>query len=261
MQEILRKSSDSLNRSGVFLYHHHLKENIEIHWHEFYEIEYITAGKGKAYINDRVYELRPNSLLFLSPVDFEKIEVEDSLSIVNIAFSGATISSKINSLLPYGCAIQDYPDEIFNILLRDYQINDEWFYHKYTRLVNCILIDIVRNFSKSTEIIESSPIIKALHFMDLNFKNQITLEQISKHVGLTPTYFSSLFHSKMNTTFKEYLTSLRLDYASKLLIISDFSSTEICYTSGFSDFSSFSRAFKKRFSMSPSEYKRQTQKG
>jgi len=59
----------------------------------------------------------------------------------------------------------------------------------------------------------------------------------------------------MNTTFKEYLTSLRLDYAAKLLIISDFSSTEICYTSGFNDFSSFSRAFKKKFFISPSEYR------
>ena len=195
--------------------------------------------------------------MFLFPVDFEKIEVEGSLSVVNLAFSGAIISSKINSLLPYGCAIYNYPSEIFTLLLKDYKINDEWFYHKYTRLVNCILIDVVRKFSKTTEIIESSPIIKALHFMDLNFKNQISLEQISKHVGLTPTYFSSLFHEKMNTTFKEYLTSLRLDYAEKLLFISDFSSTEICYTSGFNDFSSFSRAFKKRFSLSPSEYKKQ----
>ena len=115
------------------------------------------------YINEKVYELKPNTLLFLSPVDFEKIEVEGSLSVVNLAFSGAIISSKINSLLPYGCAIYNYPSEIFTLLLKDYKINDEWFYHKYTRLVNCILIDVVRKFSKTTEIIESSPIIKALH--------------------------------------------------------------------------------------------------
>ena len=257
MQDILRKTSDSLDKSGVFLTHHHLKLGIDIHWHEFYEIEYITAGSGKVYINDKAYELRPNTLLFLSPVDFEKIEVENSLSIVNLAFSGAIISTKISSLLPYGCAIYDYPSEIFDILLRDFKIYDEWFYQKYTQLVSCVLIDVIRKFSKSTKIIETSPIIKALHFMDLNFKNQISLEQISRHVGLTPTYFSSLFHQKMNTTFKEYLTSLRLDYAAKLLVISDFSSTEICYTSGFNDFSSFSRAFKKRFSLSPSEYKKQ----
>ncbi|MBQ3088297.1 MAG: helix-turn-helix transcriptional regulator [Clostridia bacterium] len=261
MQEILRKTSKSLNKSGLFLYHHHLTKSIDIHWHEFYEIEYITAGKGKAYINEKVYELRPNTLLFLSPVDFEKLEVEGSVDVLNLAFSGAIISSKINSLLPYGCAIYDYPSEIFNILLKDYKINDQWFYKKYTNLVNCILIDIVRSFSKSTEIIESSPIIKALHFMDLNFKNQITLEQISSHVGLTPTYFSTLFHQKMSTTFKEYLTSLRLDYAAKLLIISDFSSTEICYASGFNDFSSFARAFKKRFLITPFEYREKNKNG
>lgn len=259
MQEILRKTSKTFNRPGAFLYHHHLTQNIDIHWHEFYEIEYITSGKGTAYINEKAYELKPNTLLFLSPVDFERIEIDGSLSIVNVAFSSAIISSKINSLLPYGCAIYDYPREIFTLLLKDYDINDKWFYHKYTQLVNCVLIDIVRKNSKTAEMVESSPIIKALHFMDLNFKNQITLQQISNHVGLTPTYFSSLFHEKMNVTFKEYLTSLRLDYAARLLLISDFSSTEICYTSGFNDFSSFSRSFKKRFHFSPSEYKKQNQ--
>ncbi|MBE6762124.1 MAG: helix-turn-helix domain-containing protein [Ruminococcaceae bacterium] len=255
MYKIQRKTTKQLNNSGMFLHHHHLSKSIDIHWHEFYEIEYITEGEGTAYINEKAYELKPNTLLFLSPVDFEKIEVKGTISIINLAFSGAIISSKINSILPYGCAMYNYPREIFDLLLREHKINDQWYYKKYTQLVNCILIDVVRGFSKNSEIIENSPIIKALHFMDLNFKNQMTLEQISDHVGLTPTYFSSLFHQKMNTTFKEYLTSLRLDYAAKLLIISDFSSTEICYTSGFNDFSSFSRAFKKKFFISPSEYR------
>ena len=255
MHEILRKTNKQLNDLGIFINIHHLNNHVDIHWHEFYEIEYITQGKGKAYINDKVYELKPNTLLFLSPVDFEKIEVETELTVVNLAFSGAIISPKIVSLLPNGCAMYDYPAAIFELLLNDAKIRDVWFYNKYTQLVNSILIDVIREFSKTSETIESSSIIKALHYMNLNFKNQINLEQISEYIGLTPTYFSTIFHKKMNTTFKEYLLSLRLEYAAKLLIISDFSSTEICYTSGFNDFSNFSRAFKKRFSMSPSEYR------
>ena len=88
MQEIQRKTSKELDLSGIFIKHRHLNCDVDIHWHEFYEIEYVTSGKGKAYINDKVYTLRPNTLLFLSPVDFEKIEVESELSIVNLAFSG-----------------------------------------------------------------------------------------------------------------------------------------------------------------------------
>ena len=119
-----------------------------------------------------------------------------------------------------------------------------------------MLIDVIRNFGSSADTIENSPIIKALHYMDLNFKNQITLEQISRYVGLTPTYFSFIFAQKMNINFKAYLTSLRLDYAAKLLVISDFNATEICYASGFNDFSIFARAFKNYFSLSPSEYRK-----
>ena len=255
MNEILRKTNKELNDSGIFIYHRHLYDSIDIHWHEFYEIEYITEGKGRVYINDKVYELRPNTLLFLSPVDFEKIEVEGKLSVVNLAFTGAIIASEIVSALPNGCAICDYPSAIFEVLLSDAKIKDGWSHKKYIRLVNSILIDIVRNFAENDETVESSPIIKALRFMDLNFKNQITLEQVSAHIGLTPTYFSTLFHQKMNMTFKKYLVSLRLEYAAKLLVISSFSSTEICYTSGFNDFSNFSRAFRKQFAVSPSEYR------
>lgn len=255
MRDILRNTNETLDAAGVFIISNRLNKNIDIHWHEFYELEYITEGNGRAYINDRVYDLKPGTLLFLSPVDFEKIEVESPISLVNLAFSGALISSKINPLLSGGCVLYDYPSELFNILLEEARINDRWYHKKYTQLVNCVLIDIVRESSKNAETSELSPIIKALRFMELNFRNHITLEEISRHVGFTPNYFSFLFHKETNTTFKKHLAALRLDYAAKLLIISDFSSTEICYTAGFNDFSGFSRAFKKRFSMSPSKYR------
>lgn len=256
MQEILRKTNKELNESGIYIKHRRLIDNVDIHWHEFYEIEYVTDGRGKVYINEKVYELKPNTMLFLSPVDFEKIEVENSISIINLAFSGAVISSDIASYLPSGSVIYDYPPAIFEILLNESNINDSWFNKKYINLVNSVLIDIVRESYFSEEATEYSPIIKALGYMDLNFKKTITLEQISNHVGLTPTYFSHIFHQQMKVTFKEYLLTLRLEYAAKLLLISDYSSTEICYNSGFNDFSNFSRAFKKRFSASPCEYRK-----
>ena len=256
MNEIIRKTNQILDKTGIYIIEHTLSDDIDIHWHEFYEIEYIESGYGTVYINDKTYDLKPNTLLFLSPVDFERIEVTEPLTIIDLAFSGEIISPKMISLLPYGCAIENYPDTVFKMLKEEAKINDKWFFSKYKQLVNCVLIDVIRKFGGSTEAIENSPIIKALHYMDLNFKNQITLEQISRYVGLTPTYFSSIFSQKMNTNFKSYLTSLRLDYAAKLLIMSDFNVTEICYASGFNDFSSFARTFKNYFSVSPSEYRK-----
>lgn len=260
VNEIIRKTNQILDKTGIYIIEHLISDDIDIHWHEFYEIEYILNGSGTAYINDKAYELKPNTLLFLSPVDFERIETKEPLTIIDLAFSGEIILQKMISLLPYGCAIENYPDTIFKMLKDEAKINDKWFYNKYCQLINCVLIDVIRKFGGSTDMIESSPILKALHYLDLNFKNPITLEQISRYVGLSPTYFSSIFTQKMNTNFKTYLTSLRLDYAAKLLIISDFNATEICYASGFNDFSSFARAFKNYFSISPSEYRQQNKK-
>jgi AraC-like DNA-binding protein len=255
MKEIHRITNKVLNQSGIFIDERILYNDVDTHWHEFYEIEYILSGSGKVYINDKVYDLLPNTLLFLSPVDFEKIQVEEPISVINLAFSNEIISSKVISLLPLGSVIYNYSDTILRLLLDEAVINDQWFYNKYMRLVNCILIDVVRDFSKSNEAMENSPVLKAINYMHLYFKTPITLEQISNHVGLAPTYFSSIFTKKMKTSFKAYLSSLRLNYAANLLIISDLSTTEICYASGFNDFSNFSRAFKQKFSVSPTKYR------
>lgn len=255
MKEINRKTKQVLDRMGTYLFERHLHEDIDMHWHEFYELEYITAGTGTVYINDTAYPLRPNTLLFLSPVDFEQIHVETELSIINLAFSNELIMPKILAWLSKGVVIYDYPATLFDLLVHEEQQQDGWYYHKYVQLVNSILIDVVRSATDSKPAVDSSPILVALHYMNLNFKDPITLDQVSRHVGLSPNYFSALFAQKMHTNFKSYLTDLRLNYAAKMLVISKFSTAEICYASGFNDFSNFSRAFKKKFELSPSEYR------
>ena len=254
MKEINRKTKQALDRMGTYLLERRLQEDVDMHWHEFYELEYITAGTGTVYINDTIYPLRPNTLLFLSPVDFEQIHVETELSIINLAFSNELIVPKILGHLSKGVVIYDYPATLFELLVQEEQ-QDEWYYHKYVQLVNSVLIDVVRNTTDSKPAVQSSPIMVALHYMNLNFKDPITLDQVSRHVGLSPNYFSALFAEKMHTNFKRYLTELRLNYAAKMLVISKISTAEICYASGFNDFSNFSRAFKKKFGHSPSEYR------
>ena len=255
MSDVRRITRGVLDDVGIYLVERPLMRDFDWHWHEFYELEYVTAGSGTVYINDCAYPVRPHTLLFLSPIDFEKIEVSPSLTLINLAFSGDVVDPSVLRRLPLGTALYEYPSTPFDLLMQETTQNDEWRLQRYGQLVNGILIDIIRERAKTSADTETSPILQAVQYMQLHFKTPITLESISRRVGLSPCYFSALFSKTMHTTFKDYLTNLRLDYAARLLCVSDLSASEVGFASGFNGFSNFSRAFKKKFQCAPATYR------
>ena len=81
---------------------------------------------------------------------------------------------------------------------------------------------------------------------------------IARRQGVTPRYIQRLLESE-GTTFTAFLRDCRLDLAFRLLREGDANAgriTEIAYDVGFSDLSTFSRAFRRRFDATPSEIRR-----
>ncbi|MEG0775213.1 response regulator [Clostridium sp.] len=99
-------------------------------------------------------------------------------------------------------------------------------------------------------------IIKAAkEYIEANYYKAITLEDISREVNVSSQYFSRLFKAEMKENFIDYLTSIRIEKAKNLLASGTFTIKEICYKIGYSDPNYFSRIFKKRVGISPTEYK------
>jgi len=97
-------------------------------------------------------------------------------------------------------------------------------------------------------------IVNAKVFINENFSNEITLEEVSKEVCVSTHYFSRLFKEETSENFIEYLTRVRLDRAKELMKNSDLSIKEICFKVGFADPNYFSHTFKKTEKLTPSEY-------
>ena len=87
------------------------------------------------------------------------------------------------------------------------------------------------------------------------FCDDISLQSISKEFDINANYVSQLFKKEMGTTFTEYLTNLRIDYACKLLATTALTLIEIAEKSGYDDYFYFSRIFKKVKGISPSAYR------
>lgn len=85
--------------------------------------------------------------------------------------------------------------------------------------------------------------------------DEISLNTIAAEVGMSPSYFSSIFSKEMGKTFVEYLTEIRMDRGKELLMCSSMKTSEIGYEVGYKDPHYFSYIFKKTQNCTPKEFR------
>ena len=99
---------------------------------------------------------------------------------------------------------------------------------------------------------------KAKSYIRENFDKDISLDDVSREVNVSPYYFSKLFKEEAGKNFIEYLTQIRIEHARTLLEKETLSIKEISIMAGYSDPNYFSRIFRKQMNMSPREYREQS---
>ena len=100
-----------------------------------------------------------------------------------------------------------------------------------------------------------SVVDKAKEYIDRNYSKDISLDEVSRIVDISPYYFSKVFKEATGDTFLEYLTHLRMEKAKDLIEHSEYSMKEICQMVGYADPNYFSRTFKKNVGVTPTDYK------
>lgn len=264
IQRLTEKGEIGSSKIGIF--ERNLDPYYKLHWHEYFEVEFFTSGNCNYKINEHVYETKPGTLVFLTPTDFSSVErLSEESSLINISFAESWVSEKIYSSLTSHCVIENYESHHVFKLLKEYNSGGLFDKMYLKNLLNCLLIDIIRHNEKinsiSTRSAEKPNVIsKALCYIQLHFRNNISLSDVAKHVGFSSNYLSKIFHKHTNQTFKTYLLETRLKYAEALLINTDSSITEICFNCGFSNFSHFMRCFKEKYSISPLKYRKKYSK-
>ena len=86
-------------------------------------------------------------------------------------------------------------------------------------------------------------------------ERRLQLATVATHAGLSPAYFSHLFHQETGMTFTKYLQSRRIAEAQRLLASTGKSITEICFACGFSSLTHFNRVFRAFAGQSPRQHR------
>lgn len=140
---------------------------------------------------------------------------------------------------------KDYLPTIIN--MENYEQLRKWFIDKVTQAC--------KNITSKREEQTSGLICKAKTFIEENYRKDISLDDVSRSVDISPYYFSKLFKEESGENFIEYLTNIRIEKAKNLLIHSDMNIKNICIDTGYSDPNYFSRIFKKQVGITPTEYR------
>jgi AraC-like DNA-binding protein len=90
-----------------------------------------------------------------------------------------------------------------------------------------------------------------------HFHKKIKLAEVAEIAGMIPNSFCRYFKHHTGKTYTDFLTEIRIGYACKLLIGNKTSIKQICYESGFNNFSSFHQYFKKITGKTPQNYQRE----
>ena len=111
------------------------------------------------------------------------------------------------------------------------------------------------SFAKVEVASDSRRVLKVKNYISKNYMDEIRLATLADIAGMSPSAFSRFFKIRTGRNLSEYIIEMRLGYASRMLVDTSQSISEICYNCGFNNLSNFNRIFKKRKGCSPSEFR------
>ena len=253
-------------KNNYFFRNRNLKTDYPPHIHDYFEIEIIVSGKAHEFLNGIPICLERGVAHILSTNDVHDLTVIESLDIYKImVHPNQTDKDIIRNLIDNLGVVKFNDDEyaeitqIAELLIKEYNENQIANQAMINSLLNCLVIMFSRKEKIVTQINQKSKnhyIKDATDYILLNYTNPLSSCDIAKHLNISPSYFSALFHKQTGDTVTDFITKLRLDKAHSMLLMGNFSVSEVCYDCGFNSLSNFLRAYKLKYGVSPNETKK-----
>lgn len=252
------------------------------HYHPELELVYINGGSGKRQIGSHVSYFRNGDLIligsnlphcgftdkltgnksetivqmkldFLGNDFFNIPEMKNIQTLFEVAKGGIAFFGKTKLKVGEKMEILEYQTD-FQRLLSILNILNQLAASEEIKVLNA------EGFSMETEVKDNDRINIVFNHVKANFKEDISLEEIADLVSMTVPSFCRYFKKITHKTFTQFVNEYRLVHASKLLAEQPISITEVCYESGFNNFSHFNKSFKAFTGQNPSEYRNQLRK-
>lgn len=123
-------------------------------------------------------------------------------------------------------------------------------------LIHTILCNFCKSFFTKYTMKHSPLVHKALSYLDGNYTANIGIQDIAQSCCISPQHLNKIFFKEMQVTPYAYLLNRRMILACNLLVSTDYNIEQVAQKIGYSSAYNFMNQFKKRFGMTPSEYRK-----
>ena len=249
---------------------------IPAHWHTNMELNYVATGAMTLLENGRELNIEAGTVHFMNSGVVHRMDVGASLGLT-LVFSNKFIRELCPDTTTPRFDWDACPEQqaaMREAVLPMYRLSRELYLSGREieddpctyLLVNSYLYRIAylmaRYFRTDTpeETVQASGtnyhIRQAVDYIEKHFKEDLSAADIAARMGFSREHFSRIFREYTGVTFKQFLTSLRLAVAYRLLVGTEMSTMDIALSAGFSDSQNFSRHFKQRYGCPPAEYRK-----
>lgn len=254
--------------------------NYPIHFHPEFEINYIyNAQGGRRIVGDHVGEIGKRELVMTGPnlyhgwenfknspkLESHEITIQFPKDLFHEGLLSKNLIQPINKLLQNANRGILFSEDTINLVEKKLfhlsRKNDFDSFLEFQSLLYDLAISRDQkfltnmNFSHQNDFINSERIEKIYNFLKENYQNKIKIEEVAQLVNMSVISLSRLIKKRTGKSFVEFLIAIRLGAATRSLIETNDSVSEICYDCGFNNISNFNRIFKKYQNCTPSEFR------
>ncbi len=236
----------------------------EINWHRNIEIWMGTEGKGTATIDADTYELCKGDILVVNSCSIHAVKTDNMVEYYcliidpdfctdnGINFEDVVFEIRIDD---------DKMRELFSNVVHEYKSDDPYRYAGIRSSVLSLVLYMARNHAvkeikgkgrASGKVLENMRI--AIGYIKNHYTENITIDRVCKEVGLSKYHFVREFKKIIGVTPVNYINSLRIEKAKKMLLLGDHKISEIQDMCGFENASYFTALFRRVTGITPSEF-------
>ena len=288
---------DSLLNSNDFPFHllpfplRHA-ETIELHHHQFVECVWISGGWGQHLYQGQLSPIQKGDVFVIEPGEEHGYRVDgEVLEGYNVLFQPTLLRAEFEMLSHVSSFIDFFYIEPFLRqnhhfvkhlqLIRHEQLEMGFLLDHLEReareqregyriLIKTYLIQLFLFLSRCYQDRQYQPLasitddrevfMRVSEFIVLHHALPLTLDQVSQMCAVSPSTFKTKFKQYLGKTFLEFRNEVRLQTAQGMLSETDKKILTIAYEVGFTDLSSFNKAFKLMYGIPPSEYRKPKEK-
>ncbi|MBO4262994.1 MAG: helix-turn-helix domain-containing protein [Clostridia bacterium] len=246
-----------------------------IHTHYFYEMHIILGGSAEIHAGKDVFRVKENDLVLLpEKTEHFTVNVSKDFKVLTLAFamrhSGVRPKGEYlffrNAFAAHGpiaCTIGERERAAIAETIENRAKNTVYSVNKIQTLISGLLLDVAENISalKKNEDMSCDPdskdidikrkyMIETYIWSGLENGTGITLGSLAKKMGLSPRQTDRFIRDAFGTTFKDLLVDSRMTIAQAMLE-KGVPTEEVAYSVGYSSYTGFLSAYKKRFGVSP----------